>query len=86
MRQPPGIEGSVRGVAYERPDSKPGFLSHEILQLGEAKQVTERLPEKLALTSSCCSRSIAGRCRTKWFAASGPETVPSAGFEPAFAL
>jgi len=38
-----GIEDSVRGVAHERPDSEPGFLSHEIQQLGETKQVTECL-------------------------------------------
>jgi hypothetical protein len=47
-----GIQHSVRRVAHERPDSKPGFLSHEIQQLGETKQVIERLPEKVALTSS----------------------------------
>jgi hypothetical protein len=38
-----GIEHSVRRVAHERPDPEPCFLSHEIQQLGEAKQVTERL-------------------------------------------
>jgi hypothetical protein len=38
-----GIEDSIRRVAHERPDSKPGFLSHEIQKLGETKQVTERL-------------------------------------------
>ncbi len=34
-----GIEDSVRRVAHERPDSKPGLIQ----QLGETKQVAECL-------------------------------------------